>query len=192
MKRISTIALAIIMALILDLTSFTNAYAMSDEIPLPLIIQEFCREVGDEFGICPCLLMSIVYQETRGTGENLTQITSTNWYKEGIDYCDAEDYKTNSYSNIRVCGYYIAKWYEELGDVDSYLVVDCWNKGYENAIASYNASKPSYYARTIIDRSAEWEDYYYSNRDKNEWVEYTTHPRLLCEQKDEYIYFISL
>lgn len=154
--RLITLAIISLIAI-----STMRISASADEIPLPQDIQDYCADVGEEFDICPCLLMSLVYTESRGTAENVTQITSRKWFKEGIEYCDADDYKTNPYSAIRVCGYYLRKWYEQLGDADIYLILDCWHEGYENAINTYNERRPSYYARTIADRSAEWEEIFY-------------------------------
>lgn len=157
--------ITIIASLLINLTLATNAY--SEEIPLPQDIQEYCVEAGEEFCICPCLLMSLVYTESRGVAENVTQITSRRWFAEGIGYCDADDYKTNPQSAIRVCAYFLNKWYEDLGDADPYLIIECWNLGYENAIETHNKLKPKYYSKTIVDRSATWEEIFYEGREEH-------------------------
>lgn len=144
--------IAIVMSLIFVFTFCIKAKA--EDIELPEIIKIHCWEVGNEFQVSPVLLMSLVYQESRGLAENKTQITNLTWFKEGIEYCQADDPKKNDYQNIRICGYYLRKWFEELGDADVYLIIECWNEGYENAIATH--SKPSRYAKEVVDRAIEW------------------------------------
>lgn len=158
MKRLITILTSLIFAF----TFYINAEAITEDIPLSPILQIHCWEVGNEFNIDPCLLMSIVYQESRGLVKNKTQITNTQWFKEGIEYCEADEVKSNDYQNIRVCGYYISKWFEELGDADIYLIVECWNEGVGNAIRTHNTSKPSLYAKQVVDRATEWEEIFYT------------------------------
>lgn len=147
-----------LLILIVALGSYrVNAHATTEEIPLEPIIQVYCWEVGFEFNVSPTLLMSLVYQESRGTAENLTQITSRKWYSEGIEYCNADEYRTNAYQNIRVCGYYLKKWYDEQGDADSYLIAEMWNEGKETALATHS-NTPSAYARSVVDRATEWQE----------------------------------
>lgn len=145
-------------AILTALTFCTNTKAEElDEIPEE--VQTICEAAGEEFNICPTILMSLIYTESRGiVTENLTQITSTRWFSEGMEACGVEEIKTPE-NNIRVCAYYIAKWGEAYDDI--YLVIDCWRYGPENAVAKYNPNKPSYYARTIVSRSAEWEPEWY-------------------------------
>lgn len=154
------------MNLLFVFTFFIKAEAVTDEIPLTKILQLHCWEVGNEFNIDPCLLMSIVYQESRGVHENKTQITNTKWFAEGIEYCNADQVKTDDYQNIRVCGYYISKWFKEFGDIDTYLIVEIWNEGYENAIRTHKVDKPSLYARQVVERATEWEELFYKERIK--------------------------
>lgn len=123
---------------------------------IPEEVQEICHEVGQEFNVCPTILLSLIYTESRGiVTDNLTQITNTKWFKEGMDACEVDEIKTPE-NNIRVCAYYIAKWCEESEDI--FLAVDSWRYGPENAA---QRKKPSYYARTIVDRSARWEEEFY-------------------------------
>lgn len=150
----------IIIAFLLYLLLFpimARSEELNEEIPLPETIQLACIESGHEFGICPELLMALVYQESRGLVDNVTQITSANWYREGIKACHADDYIKNPYQNIDVCAYYISKWFENYGDGDVYLILEMWNEGVENAIKTHNPEYPSSYATEIVNRSMEWE-----------------------------------
>lgn len=159
MKKTIGILNAIILALILCLN--TKAEELSE---IPEEVQVLCFEVGEEFNICPMLLMSLIYTESRGiVTDNLTQITNTKWFKEGMDYCEVDEVKT-PINNIRVCAYYLTKWAEEQGEDDIYLVIDSWRYGPENARAMYKPDRPSRYAKVIVDRSAEWEEDFYKKK----------------------------
>lgn len=146
-----------ISAMIIALTFYINGKA-DERIPIPEAVQEYCIQAGEEFNICPELLMSLIYTESRGiVTDNITQITSKRWFKEGIEACGDVDIK-DPLSNIRVCAYYLAKWAYEGDYFDVYLVLDSWHLGRENALRKYKEGKPSRYAKTIADRSAEWEE----------------------------------
>lgn len=128
---------------------------------IPEDVQQICEDAGKEFSVCPTILMSLIYTESRGIiSDNLTQITSVRWFKEGMEACGVDEIKTPE-NNIRVCAYYIAKWCEQYEDI--YLAVDCWRYGPENAVARFSDS-PSRYSRTIVERSAEWEEEWYQKR----------------------------
>lgn len=158
MKNKMIVLLVLIFALfILLFPIVANAEELEDDIPLPKTIQLACIEAGHEYCICPELLMSIVYQETRGVCDNATQITSRYWYREGIEACDAEDHIKNPYSNIRVCAYYLNKWFEDYGDAEPSLILEMWNEGVENAQHNHKDGSMSVYAKEILERSEEWE-----------------------------------
>lgn len=151
-KRIYTIALI----LLLVYTSCLNCYAQgtpetTDEIHGTI------EEVAKEFNVSANLIRSIVYEESWFVvKENLTQITSKRWFKEGFDYCGSDDI-SNPYVNIRVLGYYLAKWFRKYGDGDVYLIVEMWNEGEENAFRTHRVNKPSSYAKRVVDRADEWD-----------------------------------
>jgi len=151
----------VITMVLIGFTFCTNTQAESlTEIPED--IREICEEAGEEFNICPTMLMSLIYTESRGiVTENLTQITNKNWFKEGMEACKVDEVKTPE-NNIRVCAYYIAKWGRENDDI--YLAIDSWRYGPENAQAKYNPDKPSRYAKEIVKRSAEWEQEWYKSK----------------------------
>lgn len=119
-------------------------------------------EVADEFDLSPHFLASLIWQESNFiVKDNLTQITNKKWFQEGIDYVGSDDI-TDEHTNIRICGYYLHKWFEEFDDTENggnpHLVLRCWNEGYENALRNPDAT--SYYSREIIRRAELWEKEY--------------------------------
>lgn len=150
-------AIAIVMAVLIAQTSFLNARAEEvhiDDIPTEYII--YAWECENEFDVSASLLLSLCWQESRFkesvVGGNVTQITNLKWFKEAIEYCEADAPKDNPYQNIRICAYYLNKWAEEYPG-ETYLWLMMWNMGYENALRSYNSNKPSKYAKTIDDNA---------------------------------------
>lgn len=130
--------------------------AMPDD--MPELIDIYIKEVAEEFDLSPYLLKSLLYQESGLiVTENLSQITNKKWFKEGFEHCGSDDIK-NQYVNIRVCGYYLHKWYEQFGDECPYLILECWNEGPGKAVATHNCNKPSRYAKTIVDRAIQWQE----------------------------------
>ena len=157
MKKAAALA-AIAAALI-----FCTKAQAADLSELPEEVVQICDEAGEEFQVCPMILASLVYTETRGIiPDNLTQITNTKWFEEGMDACEVDEIKTPE-NNIRVCAYYIAKWAEEYDDI--FLALDSWRYGPENAVRKYK-DKPSYYSKEIATRSAEWEPGFYESKRK--------------------------
>ena len=145
-------------------TSCLNANAVEDYHEMPMTVINECWEVGREFQICPTILMSLIWQESRGiVSDNLTQVTNTKWFQEGIDALEIDDL-TNPYQNIRLCGWYLRKWCEETEDMGFALMA--WNEGDTNAYKHYDGIHYSYYARTIMNRSAEWEEEFYKEGEK--------------------------
>lgn len=124
-----------------------------EDISLPTEVIEDCIEIGEEYDVAPTLLMSLIWEESRGQLTNATQITNVKWFKEGIDHVGTNSPKGNRRDNIEICAYYLRKWYQE--EDDTYLVLDSWHEGRENAIAT-RSDKPSYYAKSIDDRSQRW------------------------------------
>ncbi len=153
----------LVLLLIAVLTSCIKANAEEPdvrfEILLPVDVQIECQQSAEEFNISPTLLMSLVYQESRGMLPNATQITNPYWFRHGIEAVGAEDVKKNRDENIKVCAWYLRQWLEEYDDV--YLVLEMWNEGQETALATHNPDKPSRYAREIEERAEYWEPIFY-------------------------------
>ena len=155
MKRL----IAIVTAIVIGFGFCTNTYCVTEEIPLNTYIQFCCEEIGRKENISPTILMSLIYQESRGKHKNLTQVTKLRWFKEGIEELNLKNVKKDEYENIRLCAYYLHKWFEEYEDMGFALM--CWNEGYESAKKKFKKGKYSYYSIAILERSAEWEEIYF-------------------------------
>lgn len=118
--------------------------------------QESCVKYGEEYGICPELLMAIIERESAGKVEaenggckGLMQIADR-WHKDRMERLEVTDiYDVDG--NIHVGADYLAELFEEYEDVGIVLMV---YHGEKNAA---NKEKLSSYAEEILTRSAELE-----------------------------------
>lgn len=132
-----------------------NANAQGASIWITTDVEFYIRDVAKEFDLSPYLLEALVYEESRMiVMDNLTQITSKKWFREGLEYCGSDDI-TNPYVNIRCCGYYLHKWAEEYPG-EPHLWLRMWNEGYENALD--NPDGTSGYSRRVIKYAEELEE----------------------------------
>jgi soluble lytic murein transglycosylase-like protein len=136
-----------------------TANAQSRDTYISDTAYEACVEYGEEYGICPELLMAIAERESGGnpTAESggcsgLMQI-SAKWQKPRIESLGVEDIYDER-SNILVATDYLSELFEEYGEVS--LVLDKYN-GNSKAEYNYNNGIISDYARKILIRSEELE-----------------------------------
>lgn len=152
MKKALAMALLVVSALTpVSTTSAGNDTWISEEA------QQQCITYGEEYGICPELLMAIIEQESsgqadaeNGTCKGLMQI-SERWYKDRMDKLNADIYE----DNVLIGADYLAELFAENEDV--YWVLMAYNGGIEYANRMYEAEKYSRYAVSIANRSAELE-----------------------------------
>lgn len=119
--------------------------------------QQQCITYGEEYGICPELLMAIIEQESSGKAyaengscKGLMQI-SEKWHKDRMDKLKADIYE----DNVLIGTDYLAELFAENEDV--YWVLMAYNGGIEYANRMYEEEKYSKYAVSIANRSAELE-----------------------------------
>lgn len=118
--------------------------------------QEACVKYGEEYGICPELLMAIIERESAGQADaenggckGLMQI-SDRWHKDRMERLEVTDiYDVDG--NIHVGADYLAELFEKYEDVGIVLMV------YHGERNAANKEKLSSYAEGILDRSAELE-----------------------------------
>ena len=121
--------------------------------------QGACVKYGEEYGICPELLMAIIERESSGEqfAENgnckgLMQI-SVNWHKDRMERLGVSDiFETNG--NIHVGADYLSELFEKHGKVATVLMV---YHGEKNAVSKSENGEISDYAIGILERSAELE-----------------------------------
>lgn len=118
-----------------------------------------CEEIGEEYGICPELLMAIIEKESGGQpdAENgdckgLMQI-SAKWHKDRMKRLGVTDL-FDERSNILVGADYLSDLFESYEDPALVLMV-C--HGERNAVSNAESGHISDYAREILRRSLELE-----------------------------------
>lgn len=140
--------------------SLSMSYVSSSEVPIE--IQQYAELCGSEYNICPELLESIAYQESRfvPTAENgscygLMQVNLA-CHKDRIKkYGWTEADMSDPYRNMMIASDYLHELFEEYEDVGLVLL---YYNGATNAIPEYKRSgKLSKYVNQILERSAEWE-----------------------------------
>lgn len=131
---------------------------------IPDDIREYCDEIGAEFNICPELLESIAYQESRF----IQDVKSENYYglmqvnviihKERIEkygYC-ADD-MLKAYPCIKVAADYLADLFEAYGDDDPIILLLYSGSGWD-AVEKYKENGfMTQYVSDVLARSAEYE-----------------------------------
>lgn len=122
-------------------------------------VQNYCEEIGGEYGICPELIEAMIESESSGQADaengsckGLMQI-SEKWHIERMERLGVTDI-FDEYGNILLGADYLAELFEEYGEAS--LVLDVYN-GNRNAMYNYENGILSKYAGKILERSAELE-----------------------------------
>jgi soluble lytic murein transglycosylase-like protein len=124
-------------------------------------IQQACIKYGEEYGICPELLMAIIEKESSGRADvvsdmgcvGLMQI-NPKYQTERMERLGVADL-TDIDGNVLVGTDYLMELATEYGDL--YLVLMCYNMGASRAIELYEQEEYSNYAVSITERSVELE-----------------------------------
>lgn len=149
-------------------TITSMAYPVKVEITyddgIPEDIRNYCDEIGAEFGICPELLESIAYQESRF----IPDVITNNYYglmqvnviihKKRIEKYgyDADDMLT-AYPCITVAADYLAELFDTYGDDDPIILLLYSGSGWD-AVELYKENGfMTQYVEDVLARSAEYE-----------------------------------
>lgn len=123
-------------------------------------IQETCVKYGEEYGICPEILMAIIEKESRGNPDvengsckGLMQI-NISFQNDRMKILGVKDIFSID-GNIHVGADYIAELISENDDL--YYVLMCYNMGSAKAKKLYEQDIFSRYAVTVASRAAEIE-----------------------------------
>ena len=150
-------AIATVLLMAAVLTPVTTASAENDTW-ISKEAQEQCITYGEEYGICPELLMAIIEQESSGQAyaengscKGLMQV-SEKWHKDRMERLGVTDIFEG---NVLVGTDYLAELFAENDDL--YWVLMAYNGGIDYANRMYEAEKYSRYAVSIANRSAELE-----------------------------------
>lgn len=155
MRKILKLFLPIVLCLSIAFTSTaqTNGTYISEEE------QEACVKYGEEYGICPELLMAMIERESSGQADavngdckGLMQI-SQKWHANRMERLGVTDiYDVDG--NIHVGTDYLAELFEKYGEAATVLMV---YHGEKNAVEKAENGEISKYADWILTRSAELE-----------------------------------
>ena len=162
-KRSASIFLGGILLTSQFLASSLEAVAADKEIEIPKNVKIYCELVGKEFNICPELLESMAYRESRfqadaknGNHYGLLQI-NVKVHKDRIAKYEytAED-MLEAYPNIVVAADYLAELYETYGD-DNPIVLGYYS-GNTKSVEDYKENGfLCEYVNDVLTRSANYE-----------------------------------
>lgn len=154
-KKLLTAFLPVIMALAFPCTAISK----NNDTWISETAQEACIKYGDQYGICPELLMAIVERESSGVpdAENggckgLMQIY-TKWHSDRMERLGVTDI-FDEQGNIFVGTDLLAELFEKYGDAAVALMA---YHGERNPAEKAERGEISDYAQGILERSAELE-----------------------------------
>ena len=124
---------------------------------VPKEVKAACEKWGEEYGICPELLESIAYEESRYTADakskdggclGLMQIHKAS-HKQRIKHLEIKDlYDIDD--NVQVATDYLAELFEEYEEVSTVLMI---YHGEKDAVRKGEQGKISRYAKRVMKRS---------------------------------------
>lgn len=133
-----------------------------DATGIPTEIMQYAEIVGNEFNICPELLESIAYQESRytetatnGTCKGLMQINTAVHKDRFIDAGWSTSDWSNGYKSMYVAAEYLGELFEEYEDVA--VVLYMYNGDATSLKKYYQTGYLSEYVEEILTRSEELE-----------------------------------
>lgn len=145
-------------AMMLINTNIT-AYAEEADTFISETAQQACIEYGEQYGICPELLMAIIERESCGQADviggdciGLMQI-NPKYHKGRMERLGVTDL-FDERSNILVGADLLSELFEEYHEAALVLMI---YHGEKNAIKKAESGKISSYAESILERSAELE-----------------------------------
>lgn len=144
----------------LNIKALTANAAEIKDTMLSNTAYQACITYGEEYGICPELLMAIIETESGGKADaqngscvGLLQI-SEKWHKSRMKELGVTDLMDEE-SNILVGCDYLSELFEEYEDAALVLMI---YHGEKNAITNWEKGDISSYALRILSRSAELEE----------------------------------
>lgn len=151
--------LIFLLPIIIALLTIANVGASSRDTYLPENVQEICVKYGEEYCICPELLMAIVETESSGKqyAENsgckgLMQIYEK-YHGDRMEKLNVTDIY-DADGNVHVAADYLAELFEQYEDAGTVLMV---YHGEKDAVTRARRGLVSEYAKKILERSAELE-----------------------------------
>lgn len=148
------------MVLFITCSSITAVNAADKDTYISEEVQEACIKYGEEYNICPELLMAMCEKESSGRADavnghckGLLQINE-NVHKDRMERLGVTDLYDIE-SNVKVAADYLLELFEKNEDI--YLVLMKYNMGHKKAEQLYEQGKYSKYAVSVTERSMELE-----------------------------------
>lgn len=148
--------ICILVAVFLVCQAGAGIQAQAEECIVPDHILEMSNEIGKEYNICPELLQSIAFQESRfqadaqnGGCTGLMQVNPA-WHEDRMRELGVTDLYDPE-QNMEVAADYLQELFEKYEDVGTVLMV------YHGESGAVSKIEPSQYADEILTRSAELE-----------------------------------
>lgn len=138
------------------------SYIQPSEVDgIPTEIKEYAEIIGNEFNICPELLMALAERESRfqptvtnGSCKGLMQVSVSCHKQRFIDAGWSVEEWDDPYKNMYVAGEYLHELFEEYEDVSTVLAL---YHGEKNAVSKTKKGQLSGYVLDILTRSEELE-----------------------------------
>lgn len=147
--------LTIIMCLSISFVSM----AKEEDTYLSADVQEICIKYGEEYSICPELIMAIIEMESEGDPDAVNgdckglMQTSERWNRERMKNLNVNNIFDVD-GNIHIGTDYLAELFDKYEDIEKVLMV---YHGEDDAVNKANRGEISKYAKGILERSAELE-----------------------------------
>lgn len=163
-KQIGGAILLMVLSMAPSVTAQANSMSYiptEEETGVPEEIYEYAEVIGDEFNICPELLMALAEREScfqadaeNGPCKGLMQVNASTHKQRFVDAGWKSSEWTDPYKNMYVGADYLHDLFEQYEDVGIVLGV---YHGEKNAVSKGKSGHLSSYVTKILERSAELE-----------------------------------
>lgn len=163
-KEIGGAILLMVLSMAPSVTAQANSMSYiptEEETGVPEDIYQYAEVIGDEFNICPELLMALAEREScfqadaeNGPCKGLMQVNASTHKQRFVDAGWKSSEWTDPYKNMYVGADYLHDLFEQYEDVGIVLGV---YHGEKNAVSKGKSGHLSSYVTKILERSAELE-----------------------------------
>ena len=163
-KEIGGAILLMVLSMAPSVTAQANSLSTiptEEETGIPDEIYQYAEIIGDEFDICPELLMALAEREScfqadaeNGQCKGLLQVNATTHKQRFVDAGWSSSEWSDAYKNMYVGADYLHDLFEQYEDVGIVLGV---YHGERNAVSKGKSGHLSSYVTKILERSAELE-----------------------------------
>ncbi len=163
-KEIGGAILVMVLSMAPSVTAQANSMSYiptEEETDVPEDIYQYAEMIGDEFNICPELLIALAEREScfqadaeNGPCKGLMQVNASTHKQRFIDAGWKSSEWTDPYKNMYVGADYLHDLFEQYEDVGIVLGV---YHGERNAVSKGKSGHLSSYVTKILERSAELE-----------------------------------